>query len=670
MVEYTSDGKLIITINKSNKSSPKVVQKDFKSFIQSSEKKPKFLELPDELPYVSNRSLEVIKRNFMDVNKLEIQKISLSDGSWTSKLCRSKKVLSVNKSLMSGSNFIEQEDGVYSLNKDLSAGQRVTNATIRIAGVNNRINPDDSVEEILICAVSCLEVWGAREEEIEISSESFKSVFSLVRKKFRDIFVLQNRSEVLEEYLSAVNQRDFGENSSRLRQKTTSAVIGWAQIDGKIRYCLGDGDFYKDYFLPTLNLENRLQMFSRGFEFREVGHGNENAELLWLFAHVPYVLRLFREANASVTSVLFLKGRTNLLKTATVSVLANVFKLERNNVAIRLSSTPASLQHQILVLRDNLVLIDDFSNTAGSDNIRMTRNAEFLIRAIGDGRFSSKMNVANLSKLANDNIRVAVVLTGEEGLDLDTSSMYRIVTLPVHEDTFDGSVLSNFQYEPMILREYFALFIKFIETLPQDCSISLRERFSILRQNYSKLLKVPRFVDFASTMHLLTELVSNFAQWCGCNGEFASWYIKIATSAVVKVLEAHQQASAESDVVRRFLFALNQSLGTNFGTNVAKDEELYVQDENAHVGFYEEATQTIWLRFDEVFALVKKFYYKLGQTWSVKEQTIKEELLRRGISEGVLKSKGEIGNEYLKRAKKGSRRRMLVLRMEMLEKFN
>ena len=398
--ERDANGKFIIKIGGVNNQSQKsvssllVMKQIFDARMESSENHPRFLDLSNELQVVSYKPPEVVRRDFTKVGKITVKQAIWQKGKWISNIYQTgREILSESKNFMSGSNFIEQEDGVYSLNKDLSAGQRVTNATIRIAGVNNKINPDDSVEEILICAVSCLEVWGAREEEIEISSEAFKSVFSLVRKKFRDVFVLQNRSEVLEEYLSAVNQRDFGENSSRLRQKTTSAVIGWAQIDGKIRYCLGDGDFYKDYFLPTLNLENRLQMFSRGFEFREVGHGNENAELLWLFAHVPYVLRLFREANASVTSVLFLKGRTNLLKTATVSVLANVFKLERNNVAIRLSSTPASLQHQILVLRDNLVLIDDFSNTAGSDNIRMTRNAEFLIRAIGDGRFSSKMNV-------------------------------------------------------------------------------------------------------------------------------------------------------------------------------------------------------------------------------------------------------------------------------------
>lgn len=281
----------------------------------------------------------------------------------------------------------------------------------------------------MTCEIRCQDAWGTQAEVLEVPSDDFKNVFAIIRKKFRDVFVLQSRSDVLEEYLSVVNQRDFGENAATLQQKNTAAVIGWSQLDGECHYRVGDGAFYAGYEIPNVQLENRWQIFQNGFSFREVGHGNETAEVLWLFAHAP------------ITSLLFLKGRTNLFKTATASVLANVFKSDRSNVAIRLSSTQASLQHQIAALRDNLILVDDFSNTSGSDNLRMTRNAEFLIRAIGDGRFGSKMNVADFSKLANDSIRVAVVLTGEEGLDLDTSSLYRIVTLPVCEDTFDGAEL-------------------------------------------------------------------------------------------------------------------------------------------------------------------------------------------------------------------------------------
>lgn len=676
-MDYTDDGKPIIKIGNPNKkaqesdASSKGVKRDFKSFLKRSEAPAKFLSLPEELPEINTSPLKVIECDFSGCETLHVKRVVLSEKSWTTKACTTDdKALTKNSSSFCGSNFVELDDGVYTIGKGKAAGQRVTNATVRLIGVNRRIYADNTYEEFLTCSVRWVTLSGKQAEEIEVPDEDFKNLFALIRRKFRDVFVLQSRSDVLEEYLSAVNQLAFGENESNLRRKITAAVIGWSQMDGEVRYYLGEGAFYADYVLPTVNLENRLAIFSKGFEFREIGHGDKIAEVLWLFAHAPYVLRFFKEANAPISSVLFLKGRTNLLKTATASVLANVFKLDRNNVAIRLSSTQASLQHQISALRDNLVLVDDFSNTAGSDNLKMTRNAEFLIRAIGDGRFGSKMNVADFSKLANDSIRVAVVLTGEEGLDLDTSSMYRIVTLPVYEGTFDGAVLTKFQRAPEILRNYFALFIRFLEAQPANFITDLNQRFLTYRQHYANVLKVPRFVDFASTMNLLAEVVSNFGKWCGYGEEFATQYFGSATTAVLRVLEAHQQVSAESDIVRRFLFALNQTLGTNVGTRIAKNEDDYVSDEQSYIGFKEKATQTLWLRFDEAFALVKKFYFRFGQSWLVREQTLKEELLRRGVSEGTLMPQGSVGNEYLKRAKKGSRRRMLVLRSAALENFH
>ena len=677
-MDYTEDGKLKIIIQATpntsgQKLSPELGKNFFKQkFLVRSETPPKFFKLEEPLPKVKLTPPEIFECPLSKVAKISVGQAFWQNGRWHVKSAEETpdEVVVRENNFFRGSTFIECGDGVYSLSREGLAGQRITNAIIRIVGLNRRIRADDTVEEFLTCAVGCSDAWGQREEEVEIGSNDFKTLFVLIRKRFRDVFVLQSRSDVLEEYLSAINQRDFSENAPKLRQKITAEVIGWSENDGKVSYRLGEGAFYADYNIPSVNHENRTQIFHRGFEFREVGRGNEIIEFLWLFAHSPYVLKIFREANAPITSVLFLKGRTNLLKTATASVLANVFNLNRSNIGIRLSSTQASIQHQISALRDNLILVDDFSNTAGSDNLKMTRNAEFLIRAIGDGRFGSKMNVADFSKLANDSIRVSVVLTGEEGLELDTSSLYRIVTLSVHENTFDGTVLARFQRDSAILRDYFALFIRYIEEQSQAFVSQLNQKFLLYRQEYAKMLRVPRFVDFASTMALLAELISDYARWCGCNENVSSAYFNSATSAVLKILELHQQESAESDTIRRFLFALNQSLETAVGTYIAEDKDLYVHNESAYIGFNESATQTIWLRFDEVFSLVKKFYFKLGQAWTVKEQTVKEELLRRGISEGTLMPKGSVGNEYLKRAKKGSRRRMLVLRVTELQKFS
>ena len=53
----------------------------------------------------------------------------------------------------------------------------------------------------------------------------------------------------------------------------------------------------------------------------------------------------------------------------------------------------------------------------------------------------------------------------------------------------------------------------------------------------------------------------------------------------------------------------------------------------------------------------------------MKGDTIKEELLRRKISVGKLKSEGAEKNEYLKKAKKAPRQRMLVLNFEAVKKI-
>ena len=91
------------------------------------------------------------------------------------------------------------------------------------------------------------------------------------------------------------------------------------------------------------------------------------------------------------------------------------------------------------------------------------------------------------------------------------------------------------------------------------------------------------------------------------------------------------------------------------------------------IGFREDSSQTLWLMFEDAYNLVAEHYRKLNESWTVKGATIKEELLRRKISVGKLKSDGAEKNEFLKRAKKAtignSRPRMLVLNLNAVEKI-
>ena len=123
--------------------------------------------------------------------------------------------------------------------------------------------------------------------------------------------------------------------------------------------------------------------------------------------------------------------------------------------------------------------------------------------------------------------------------------------------------------------------------------------------------------------------------------------------------------------MKRFLLALFQNLNTGKGLQIADDESVFANSPSFYIGFRENSTRTLWLMFEEAYNVVYEHYRKLNEPWLVKGDTIKEELLRRKISIGKLKSEGAEKNEYVQRAKKAkignSRPRMLVLKLDMVE---
>lgn len=574
-----------------------------------------------------------------------------------------------NDSLLVGDRFEETPDGIF----EIRAGERrnkLTNATIRIKKICEVYCDDDNKETFLICAIRCLEAWGEEEKLIEVSSKSYKSVFKKIRETFRDIQISAQNADAIDEYLTRVNQRDAKGDGLNLPHEVSSLYMGWLTTNGQAKYYIGKGDFYQGYVIPAVPGVHRFEIFNAGLRFREVGHGNDVIETLFLFAHTAYTNYFFEKAGCPMRTLLFLKGRTNSLKTSTASVLANIFSTNPNDCGIRLSSTPASLREYILSLRDNVVLVDDFSNSTGGDNWAMERNAEMIIRAIGDGKFSSLMSMTESNKIKTRLVRASVILTGEEMLNLSQSSLFRILTLDVEYGTFDGNVLRLYA-DKKFLRDYFALFIQFLTEGNHQIIEYCRSTFLNYRAYYKEKLSVPRFIDFAAIMTLQADIITYFAQWCGLSIQFTKEYRERAINALMSVLAEHQENSQQKDIVKRFLLALFQNLNTGKGLQIADDESVFANSPSFYIGFRENSTRTLWLMFEEAYNVVYEHYRKLNEPWLVKGDTIKEELLRRKISIGKLKSEGAEKNEYVQRAKKAkignSRPRMLVLKLDMVE---
>ena len=596
-------------------------------------------------------------------------RVCLQDEVWT--IVSNPREVEATGFFIVGDRFEETAEGIY----ELRAGERrnkLTNATLRIASIREVYIDDETKETILVCAISCREAWGDEEKFLEVPSKQYKTIYRRIQQEFRDIHLSAQSLDALDEYLTRVNQRDAKGDALDLPREVCSLYIGWLTTNGQARYYVGEGDFYQSHHIPQLPDSRRVEVFKAGFGFREVGHCKDVIEILFLFAHTAYTNYFLGKAGCPMRTLLFLKGRTNSLKTSTASALANIFSTNLNDCGIRLSSTQASLREYVVYLRDNVVLVDDFSNSMGADNIAMERNAEMIIRAVGDGKFSSVMSTSESKKINTRLVRAAVVLTGEEMLNLSQSSLFRILTLEVEQGTFDGNVLRHYE-DKQILREYFALFVSFLTEVNLQVVEYCQTTFPKYRDYYKSKLTVPRFIDFAAIMTLQADIVGFFAQWCGLSEQYASEYRERSTSCLVSILAEHQAKSQQQDVVKKFLQALFQMFNGGKWSQIADDEKVFAETPSMYIGFREDSSQTLWLMFEDAYSLVTEHYRKLNEPWTVKGATIKEELLRRKISVGKLKSEGAEKNEFLKRAKKAmignSRPRMLVLNLEEVEKI-
>lgn len=562
--------------------------------------------------------------------------------------------------------FVETKAGVFSL-KDGNQKKQVTSARIRVIGLKRLWHTEKEFTELFDCRVYCSDVWGDEPRNIVIEKDNYKNLFQKIHKEYPAVFLLTADCETLEAYLTKVFPAE-----DEILTENVSDKIGWLTINGQTDYYIGANTYYNGFELPNITICNKEYAFWEGFSFLNVGNFNREICILWLFSHLSYSIYWFEKANVNFRSILFLKGATNLFKTTVVSVLANIFRLDREKALIRLNSTRASLQEYLSKSQDSLACIDDFSNTVGANNKEMVKNAEFVIRAVGDGQFPAKMMTNNHSKIKDTNIRCTVVVTGEEEFGLSLSSNYRMITLKIVEGTFNPEVLANYQNDPSILRNYFAVYIQFLKENYSWIINHCNSQASFYRTEFRNL-EVPRFINVAVALSLQVDILRQFASYCGINaemGKFVFSHLQNFYGVIFNVLQQNQVSSSTGKPEIRFVKALMQSLGTDKSNGLANDDKSYLEDMTKFIGFWDKQKNQIWVRFEDIYALVRNYYSMLGEQFMTNEKTLKEILVRQGIADGK-------EGQYLRRITKGgsgNRKYMLVLNMnkiyEIYEKIN
>lgn len=564
-----------------------------------------------------------------------------------------------------GEHFFERNKAVYHIRKDESS-VKVFDAILRIVHIREIFEPNSEKKVLITCRISSA-VWYDDDTDhlIEVEKRDFKRLLFKVHETYPEISIMKQYCAVFEEYLSMVFQK-------RPQQETTkeARLLGWASFMDPPRYVIGVDSFYRNYRIPDVTYLTDAFPLYTARKFLDIGHEQFQISTLWVAAHLPFLMFWFEKVDIHFHSVFYLQGETNSFKTTVCSLIANVFNTDRERAVFRLTSTKAGLQHIISNLPDTLVCLDDFSNTESSSRAKAKDVAETILRAVGDGQFSAKMDITKSSKVLLDAVRTVVIMTGEDTIGLSQSSEYRMITIPLHRGVFDSQKLQYFEDTPSYIPEYFAMFVKFLErTLPKNLS-TLKNRFRELQSNYRKTLEVPRLVNANVVLHLTAEIVGQFYCNGGKNDLDADVIRECLEDGIDETFRITAKISRQKAPEQLFLEAISKIASTK-ALPIAESEDWYVKNSRSYAGF-KDSDGNLWLLPDKAYIEVRNSLKNQNVDFLTDLNTLKKRLFQNGISIGRYDEKGH-KNEYLCRGHRpdqsGLRKRFLVIRRQKIEEI-
>lgn len=230
----------------------------------------------------------------------------------------------------------------------------------------------------------------------------------------------------------------------------------------------------------------------------------------FLFAHLSLLWTPFEVAGHPPHVLLFIKGLTGSLKTAMASLLFNFSADPTNNIPASFRDTSASMEVRMGEYKDRVLLIDDFC-PAASENTRriLDQNLEQVIRFYGDGIAKQRTN-PKMEKTHEKRPQGLCAITGEDSAG-SLSSQLRCLFVTVQPDTYDKTLLAEFQADPTVWTEYLKNFVNFCVKNADGIISFVQAQFPVLREKAVQIIAERRLVDVYVCLSLTVKFVLDFA---------------------------------------------------------------------------------------------------------------------------------------------------------------
>lgn len=559
-----------------------------------------------------------------------------------------------------GTHYGIQDNRLYAIG---SKNKRtlVVPATLKILEIIRRYISDSEYEEYY--TVEVISEHLPPSTTIVVRKSEFGKVYEIIQREHPEIPLFNaqgcNKNSIIE-YTSEIVRRDI----SICKISHVPKYSGWFAPPGEMAcYRLGDDEFYKDWYITSVTLEQRSSVIINGANFLELGN-TPTVGTLWLFSHIAYTLYWFREAKQDFASILLLNGESGSLKTAVAKVLAFPFMMDRQKVKMRLASTSASVRDFLLLGKDSVVLLDDSSGSEASNQKKINTNSEIVIRSVSDGTIDAHMDMTT-KRINHKSCRLALILTGEDKLQLGESSQLRLIECPVNRETFDGNVLRCFQQDSGILNYYFSVYIDYLTEIGPCLRNWIGNAFDDYRKEFSSKFSARRFVDSAAGLAVIADILVNFMHW----GNVAENTVNVIGNRLkndaMHIMLHNDEAEVEIRPTTIFIETLFTLLDSTREAAVAENEAEFETRISECIGFREDATDTVWVKQNETYELVSKTIKSSGGYFNTSFPKLKEMLFREGFTDGQIAADGH--RKYVKRAKRGKRKYFLVFKMEKVK---
>ena len=323
---------------------------------------------------------------------------------------------------------------------------------------------------------------------------------------------------------------------------------------------------------------------------------------------LSFMRELLYQCNIKIDTVPFLVGTTGHGKSSLAALVLNFFgDFDTTSFPASFKDTPSALEKKMFILKDSLLLIDDYHPiTNRQEAQKLDSLAQRIARLIGDGANRDRMR-STMEAQRSLPPRGLVLCTGEQKPQIGQSGQLRYTFIEVTREKMRyNEIYLPLWEEREALRKWSQIYLTWVKDNWQGLSQELRNIYRSLTESTSEEMPSGRPRKAITDLLFGVQLGLRFMKeqnWIDSEKES-----ELATGAKTALVELGKQNLQEATIdnpVNLFIDLMNELLATN-SVRIADSNSVSGDEQENIVGFLGDSNGTACLFPAKAYAAVQR----------------------------------------------------------------